>query len=353
MADVALDYLMTVGASRWAKSSVSLTTVSPAQVSALDGYNQKVTGGSDPATGVEAEIGGKYVAMGGSDATDFEIEDTGHTLQRTAKEDAGTGFGQFNQYKGRAIGLDTNMANTAFCIDVSYSGTLPSGSNNILTAQMVRVAGEDDYVIAYVEPVTSADPDAYTLIVRGFSSTEGGTQLFAGSAPSGSMSGLAKSPFRMMTMVVGEEVSVFIDRGITGTYTKMLSVSSPELGPGGLLEKGDVYIFDQNTGKGECTRTYDNLLAWEPDHDAVLFSGQTSRFRSSDGIRENAAGDAWLSLPDYEGARMRVPQAGGRGLTSRLSVKARRGNVAESNDDTIDDKLEISGTITPRVLLLG
>jgi hypothetical protein len=119
----------------------------------------------------------------------------------------------------------------------------------------------------------------------------------------------------------------------------------------GGLGKGKVGLYDEHNAVS--ISKWDNFMMWVPEANPVLSPGRSVRFRWADALRESPDGRFWSRMPGFEGARMRVPPAGAGGLTSRLSVKARRLNVDEAIDPAISDEVQVSMKVTPRVVLLG
>lgn len=211
-----------------------------------DSFSQAVSGGSDPATGKTAEVGGVYAALPDSDATDFEIVEEGakQVLRRESTEDEGGPF------SGRSIGFTgINHDDLEFDIDFRWSGA-EEFAGNVRIGHLVRVVDEDNYIFLLWSNLS--DSQWQPVIAK----VVGGSASFIGEGDDIEIPADEFSTLR--SRAVGDTAELFIDVGRTGVFELAVTVSDSDFA--GALAVGDAYIHDSHQGTGAVVRSYDNLL---------------------------------------------------------------------------------------------
>jgi hypothetical protein len=113
--------------------------------------------------------------------------------------------------------------------------------------------------------------------------------------------------------------------------------STSALATGGLYDDGGVGIFDHNSVATASSRYYTNFLAWAPDLDAVIHSGQSIELRTDGMYRENSAGTASGPIIPKSGGLPRIPVSGLESRKVELYLRASRGDLDQMRDPGIDD----------------
>jgi hypothetical protein len=293
--------------------------------SARDGFDQTVSGGSDPLAGLTAPVGGVW--SGAGDADDFVVEDSGHTAQRTAVSDgdnvqqgrlARLGSGTLTRVAVQVDvrhSIDHYIESGVFCryVDISnflyasYAYTVYSGGIAVEVQTYVLTVAK---VVAGVRTVLARAPISYSpystkLRIRLFADTTGRWAAWA--FPASGSSGAAVA---------------------TDTDTALAT--------GGALASGGYGILDHRASAIAATRNYDDFLVWSPPQDAVLNPSQSCELRWDGMVREDVGGTAWGPVSQVIGDLPRLPPTV-EGRTTEIFVKASRGDLQSLPDTGIDD----------------
>jgi len=278
-------------------------------------------------TGRAADLGGTYVALAGSDTTDFTVEPIFLTMstQRTAVSDTGS-FA--NSRKGRAVGLPLSMTDTSF----AYSFSITGDTTNVKFGQMVRVSGAKKYLLIYFERIAGSDewvPRVWKQNEESGTIVSQPVELTVEFPSSGSeVSG------RLLTHVVDDQVTVLTAPAGSEDFEVALRARDNDLA--GALSSGGVYIFDENSGAGACTRRYSNFAAWAPNRDAAVFAGRDAHL-TSEGLFRRDRGGAVLGEMSYAQSDLpRVPFSGTENRPVEAILKPSRGAFDEVPDSGID-----------------
>lgn len=323
-----VDTLFLVPAERYGLARSPLTSFDavPGTVAVADEFSQTVSGGSDPLNGITARVGGAWATTG--EATDFVVEDTGHSVQRSVITDTAIGDGRFAvigsavtdcavqvQAKASASNVATSMRVVARYVDKDNCVQLFWTSNGVVKVQK-RIAGSYVALVADIRSPYLAAIDHYYLF--------------------------------KLVVSAGGNWAAYVS-GSSAAPTLLASGFDSDLATGGTLASGKVGIADANPGTAS-TRTFDNFAAWTLEADAAIFSGQSIEFRHDDTLRENSAGTLYGRPPSYRGSRFFIPQAGDEGKVTRVAAKARRNDVADFPDTSIADSTSLTVLYTPRFL---
>jgi hypothetical protein len=286
--------------------------------SARDEFNQS----AGAATGKVAVTGGTYVALSGSDTTDFTINSALRVLQRTAVSDTGLipGAGPLTGLSGRAIGLDLNLAATAVRMDFECSKEEALG---IKQGFMLRLINASNFLlIFYSEGVIftyKLNSEEFTRIAE-VSVLDG-----VGSALAGVSLGVR---------VVGDTFSIYVGRPggvIRHVATRRDTILSST------LASGDVYIYDENPSAITANRMYNNLAVWVPPLDAVCFASQKVQLSTEGLHRLDSGGTAYGPVSRVVGDLPRLPAGGLENRPTELFVKVSPSDMQELPDSLIPD----------------
>lgn len=264
--------------------------------------------------GKTANAGGTWATSGS--ATDFAVEDTGHTLERSA-----TGV------RRAVIGPD--LTATAVRCDIKCS-VLHSGNQPGI---MARVPSSGEPVVLGVNFGTS------TLIF----SVAGGT---VATAPLGALFADRWYSLQMYLDTAGNALGWFWPAG-AHKGSPLIAAQSTSLATGGSRDEGPVGI--QDSGNNTSTRSFDNFLAWVPEPadliapDGSVTIGTTRTFREHTDSTTSPGGWVTGDLP-------RLPAPGVEGAPSELLVIASRGDLDKLPDPTRDDDINIKVRWRPSYL---
>lgn len=340
-----VDYMVFMGAPSFKSRVPGFTSLAGASLTAADEFNQAANNIDLP---LAARLGGSWGEASKGTATGangLKTNGTG-TLFRTTAGDTHT-------YDGAQAFIGSNVGACAVQVDVSFQAAIDSSSNAQLGV-LVRHNTVDRHLRAVLQPILQS-PGGLELASLAVIKRVGGTDtvLFQST---GSIS------YRLVGVVYTP--LLFVDVAGNWTLYIMIGGSAPakvasgwdaDLAAGsGTIDTGKVGIYDSQTWGTTNIRAYDNFLSYTPESNAVIYSGQTARLRDSDSFRMSAAGTVPGQMPNPEGPRMRIPPAGPRGLTSRLTLKARRNDADSEPDTNLTDVLQFGPlALTPRVVLLG
>lgn len=138
-----------------------------------------------------------------------------------------------------------------------------------------------------------------------------------------------------------------------------ITITDADLATGGSLDDGKIGLYDfgvLDPAYASCERTYRNFSASELPATStverhVLEPNEELHLRH-DSVKRLVA-DGRASEPLYEGAHLLLPPAGREDRAWTMVAKARRNNLRTGADTPIDDELQASLSVVPRVALLG
>jgi hypothetical protein len=337
--DIDVDWLMFVPTDEGSGTASAVLRVStPTVFSARDEFDHSagsLTGKTPPvSTGVW---------VGAGDATDFAIDTTGDTAERTATSDT-TGamaLGCTGRWATAGTGALTNVVSQ---VDV-MTDNISSGSGTRLLGVVARYTDSTNFVIAYINAFSSGvlDTPLSCVVVVG--------DVAVAAVGSESVPSFLVDSWNTIRMSVDSAGRVAVWAGPRGYLprTPQIMFQNSNLATSGTLASGTSGFYDQNSGVTAITRNFDNFATWAPVGDAALFASQSVEIRADQVGREDSGGTLWQPPSSYVGDYLRVPVAGAEGRTSRLIAKASRGVPGSWADAGTDD---ISGRlyVTPRYL---
>jgi hypothetical protein len=280
-------------------------------------------------TGRTADYGGVYTALTGSDTDDFQVSLGSRITYRSTASDTGTMAGG---WKGRAVGLPVGMTATAFAYDFAISGE----PTNLRFGQMVRVGGSSQYLLFYFAPEWQINLEEWRWYPRVFKQVgETGGLIYALNSPIFDLTSGTEFKGRLLTMVVGDQLTVLLAPFGTSSYEVVLRQRDVDLG--GTLSAGGIYIFDEVRGPGTSKRSFSNLAAWVPDSDAVLFANRDARLTSRGLLREAAAGSVFGEAAYPRSDLPRIPFSGDEARPVETILKPTRGDLEVLADTGIDN----------------
>jgi hypothetical protein len=269
-------------------------------------------------TAKAAPVGGVW--QGANDTDDYSVDATNHWLQRTAINDAGSGF-----RAGRFETLPINAASVVAQVNISISAQVGA----VLQGCVVRYQNTANYLVAEVVPSSSANATVSVYMVAA------GVQTLLKSVqniPRGLSTGYT---LRLATNATG---GWFVWWGLVGGSLPLLaSGTHTALATGGQLASGAVGVVDTNTSATAVIRVYDNFAAWPFTSDAVLFANQSAELRTEGMFREDATGAAFGPVSKVVGDLPRIPPSGVEGRPVQFFLKASRGDFDTLPDTGVDD----------------
>jgi len=137
-----------------------------------------------------------------------------------------------------------------------------------------------------------------------------------------------------------------------GSTLTQLSAIDTVLATGGTLATGKVGFSDRTAGAAGA-RYFDNFYAATPTPDPIaLYSGRSLEIRSDATIRQDSTGTYYGPAPAYRGSRFHIPPAGPSVRTSRIAIKAHRGDTDANADAPVTDALTAQVAFKPRYLAI-
>lgn len=318
-----IDYYLMLSAERWWK----VPTIYRYQAGALAARDE-FTGTTAAAAlnGRVAPLGGTWATSGS--ATDFAAADsplaTDETIVRSTTTDAGS-----PRY---AILGATNYADSEAGVDIRGVGGVQQGV-------IARWTNASNHLLLLLlgQPGTSQWELTLYKMVGGSLSVLGTT------AAPGTFDKWYR--LRLVTHATGHVVGTWIDTA--GPTVASIEAIDTDLATGGALDDGKPGFFDLGFVTAS-TRYFDNFYAALPGPEPVAcYAGRSIEIRHDSCERENAAGTVWANLTP-RGSRVLVPSAGAENRSTRLWVKARRGNVDTAADANIADSAKLKVSLRPR-----
>jgi hypothetical protein len=295
----------------------------PTSFSARDEFDQS----SGALTGKTAPVGGTWAVLTGSDADDFTISTSDHTVQRTAVSDTGTLAG--GAFTGRAVGLNLNLAASLATMD--FTSNLDTARRGLL----VRVVDASNFLAVMVDPQGGTG-----LVSVSVTKSVAGTAIpvaTVSNIPAGTPS-FGLTPWHTLRVVVNNGL-IYVWLGNQGaTPTLILSKFDSDLA--GTLANGDVYLYDEQFTATAATRKYDNFAAWSLAADAACFASRTLTIDHQSATRQNSGGTATAAVSDRAGRYLKFAPGAAEGRSNRFFLKGVRGQQVQTNvwyDPNIDD----------------
>lgn len=285
-------------------------------------------------------LAGKSLAVGGSwsgvgDTTDFAVETTGKTAERTAVSDTGTlGGTQFGRFAISGV-----SAFAAQFVQVDFKqATL---ANYPHMGVVCRYVDTSNWLTVYAQRATDATKTYITVekCVAGVF-TELAAAIDVGAPP---IFGGVWYTLAALVDASGVLSVWMFSQGAPGPV--LWQTQDSALATGGALASGKPGIVDELATAGAVTRNYDNFFAFAPAADAVILSGQSAEFRSYGDdpvLREDSTGTYWGRPSETRGGRLWLPPAGDEGRTTRIAVMARRSDVETLPSANIADSTSVA-----------
>jgi hypothetical protein len=299
---------------------VTMRFETPTSFLCRDEFNQVVSGGSDPLTGLTAPVGGVWIGAGDTD--DFVVEDTGHTAQRTAVSDTDYRFAISGVagFTSQAVQVDF-MTSTRLNLNPEMGVIARWTDINNFFGARVRGDGTINFPLQLV----------VTTVVAGVASAL---------APALTIQGTSNNWYTLRALVdaAGRWRVWYGPRDAIGSPIAQGMDSA--LATGGALASGKPGFRDANFGSGAMTRNFDNFFAFAHTPDAACFAGQSLEIRHDRAERENPAGTAWNRVTVPRGRYLRFAPGGQEGRSNRFFLKGVRGPEVQPGvwiDPSIDD----------------
>lgn len=267
-----------------------------------------------------AAIGGVWATSGV--ATDFVVETTGRTAQRTTTADAGL----------RYAVVGAAQESQAAQVDFKYSvGGLLTGAaaapNGGVVCRYVDAANAGLRLFSYGDTITVAK-------------RVGGIVTTMNSLAAGILR-LPWAPdiWSSLLLVVWEDGHWAAYQALQGTpFGDPLTAGwDADFAPGGACSQGQAGFFDQNVSASASTRNYDNFQAYIPESDAVVFAGQTLQLATDGVYRDDSTGVTSGPVPKVAGDLPRIPPSGLEGRPVQLFTRLSTGEFATFDDNYAPD----------------
>jgi hypothetical protein len=283
-------------------------------------------------TGKTAPVGGVWAGAG--DADDFTVETAGHTAQRTAILDTNLSSGRY------AISGASALAGQLVQIDAKHD--LAGPNDELRLGVLARYTDTSNFVLLSAADATTV------YLVKKVAGVE--TVLWSTNDPNiVTLVGNTFYTFRVYIDAAGRW-AVWVYGSTWAPFLRAIGQDAA-LATGGALATGKPGFYDSSTNSTVVVRNYDNFLAWVPPADAAIFGGQWLQIRHNRRIRLDSTGLVWQEPSSYEGDPLLIPPAAKENRSSRIIIKASRGDLSALPDGGIDD-ITAQLTYTPRYLAL-
>jgi len=322
-----VDYLVLVPAGEGygkARAPYGPNPEAPLAASARDEFDQTAAA---LATKV-LPVGGTWTGAG--DADDFNvIAGSSHLARRATTSDTDFRFEQAGSTSYTDVGVQVDFLNTAPGTTIVTQGVFArySATNTNIHAHAQIRSGANDWIVGVQYRNGGGDSDLIAPI---------------------SIGALNMNTWYSIRLVALADGQVFLWFGQRGFLNLIAQGWSSLLATGGALASGTAGIVDQSTSASASTRDYDNFFAFVPTVPRVLYSGKAAEIRSDGALRQDASGVYYGSVPEYRGGPIRIPAAGDEARSTRVLVKAHRGDIEEMASDPVTDNLTVSVIVTPR-----
>lgn len=327
--DLDVDWLLFVPVDESSGTLAATVVVpSPTSFTARDEFDQSA---GALATKV-APAGGTWTSSG--DATDFAVEATGHTAQRSVTTD--TGVGRLGRLGAGTAGL------VALQVDFKQSALTSTSASTAGSGLLARYVDGSNYARFAAFNNGGLLQAECILLVAG--------TTFVITIPSGGVSAINDQWYTLRAITdTGGRYWIWLYRQGTAPGTPQAQGVDSRLATGGTLASGGYGIWDLDITTVN-TRNYDNFAVWTPTMDAAICASQSLQVGSSRVDRENAAGTLWAPAV-IEGEYLTIPPAGPEGRTVRTVVKVSR-NAPGFGPDSGTDDISAQLFYTPRYLVV-
>lgn len=288
---------------------------------ARDAFNQS----AGALTGKTADVGGTWAGAG--DATDFAVEATGRTAQRSEVSDASLAAGRY------AVSGASAMTATVVQVDFQYSGAGISGSwpNNAIFGVLARYVDADNWCGLFLGG-GGALGACFAMRIAG--GTVGRWTFRAPVSP-------AAGAWYTLRLAVGDDGywSGWIVRQGASFGEPAGRGYAPRLATGGSHETGKPGIYEAYTLATALTRNYDNFGAWPLAQEDVIGANLSLELRTDGAFHDR--GDTTFGPIPVSGDLPRLPAPGVEGAKSELLVVASRGDFDALPDLTRSDEITV------------
>jgi len=246
------------------------------------------------------------------DATDFAVETTGKTAQRTEVSDAEGALGRY------AVAGSTVLSDVVAGIKAKRSTALTGGGERLVGGVLARYTNTSNWLFF------GADVDAASAPVKNYvaiSKRVAGTVTELGRATISD-----STSWRQLWLQVDRRGRFFCWGALAegGAPALLLAGQDNDLATGGALDDGTTGFYDVKTGALANTRNYDDFVAWIPPLEAVGFASHPLVL-AHDRVEREGLGGSWTNLTPA-GDYLRLAPAGMEGRKNRLVL------IASPND---------------------
>lgn len=339
-----VDYLEMMPAESWGKANAPAEISAGSEVIAYDTFLQA----AGDLAAAAAPVGGGWDEVNLSTeapAADFDLSGSPDYRVTRAVADAG---GTQIQHGNVAI-LDGSSAITN--LDAQVDITLPTfgTAGEVWAGIVARYVDANNFLIFVMSHFAlSASRYLYVWSCEGGSSGSVAQVGFAGAGHSATA--------KTLRATVDEQGNYALYHGEAGSdlgAAKLSGQASVLASPSGALKQGKIGIFDHATGApGTLTRAYRNFQATASATadltGRVLHPNEGLEVRHDGVLRESVDG-ASSARPRYEGAYLRLAPAIDGGEV--ILAKARRNDIDAEASANLDDELEATLQVIPRVPL--
>lgn len=229
--------------------------------------------------------------------------------------------------KGRAVGLDVNMAATAAQVDIKWAN--PPSASSFRSGLLVRVKDNKNFLMVAIASAASFAPHTFISVInRNEGKTEFTTERFSVELP-----WIPTFWTSLVVLVSGQQYSVWAGPkgGLLRPYMGGEFSATP------MPAEGDVYLYDENSTASESlVREYDNLTAWALEaSDGIPAAGEFIEVRS-DGIYRTAGGNNWGRITPRSGQNLYAPPSYLEARPARGIIIPSRGDLATLPDNELN-----------------
>lgn len=301
----------------------------PIVFDAFDTFNHDT---NDPLTGTSPDVGPEWKKITGVDTDDFEISPTGGGIFRNTTSDTGK-FGK-ETYKGRAVGMDLNMADVAIKYHFHHGFTDPTAQR---WGHFARYVDDENWIsIEFQSFAFGGELNQWRVRVRVMKAGVKVVQYETGYAlphcdwttPKGTI----------LTEVTGDTVVVWFTADEDVYPMEQVAI----LQSAELPASGDVYLWDESLVSGGSSRSWSNFRVYEPSAEAVCYAGGAIEIRTDSIQRQGDGTEVWGELIPDRGNRPYAPFSGLEGRPCRVILSPTHGDfnlMPDFGNHTISAKL--------------
>jgi hypothetical protein len=300
---------------------------------ARDEFGQATGGGTVALNGLTLPVGGRWITSGAT--TDFFVEDTFDTCQRTTTADTATRFAVSTIVNAGAIAVTTQVA----CYGAADNAAIGSA------AVIARYGDSSNYVYAAVSwPGDRANVQQVVEVVKKVA----GAGTFLARV---NVNFQLNMNYRLILMALddGTWAAWWLTSGAT-PGNPIACGTDADLASGGALARGSVGIWDWNRSAVARTRVYSDFGAWAPQADYVAYGGQGMELSTEGFYRADADGIGAGPIAHAVGRVPRLPSSGPVELIAKHSL----GTFDNRLPDAIDSNVNgLRATVYYRPCWLG